>query len=375
MKIWIVLFTAVSLLVSAGCGSSKKSYNLAAANREEAAKEKFDRGIKAMDQERYAEAAKIFEKILVDSPAEEFDFIVMYNLAAAQEGMKNCKPAVDTYRQVAKGAVGKFPRIEALALLRMSYAYECLGQNDKVIVALADVRRRQKVLPEDTAKAEVPARLAAAYARAGNREEAERFFKEALQGIKFLQVKYKDSISLVDRLSESLYFMGRSNVSEAEYLRNPVSQIKGLELMQLHLLQAAEIGSAKWSGRAANEILNNYARVWKYFEKLEAPESSDATLRERDRDRLRADVLKETLRSVKVLKSQRLPSRQENANVAKLFQGLDQEERKLTAMLAEVGPHTNLTPEAEGREGLKRQGRVKSAQKSELEKTKQKVSP
>jgi len=145
--------------------------------------------------------------------------------------------------------------------LRQSYAYECLGQNDKVIIALADVRRRQKVLPEDTAKAEVPARLAAAYARAGNRKEAERFFREALEGVKFLQLKYKDSILLADRLSESLFFMGRSNVSEAEFLRDPVSQVKGLELMQLYLLQAAEIGSAKWSGRRKRNFRQLFPRL------------------------------------------------------------------------------------------------------------------
>jgi len=111
------------------------------------------------------------------------------------------------------------------------------------------------------------------------------------------------------------------------------------------------------------------------MEKLEAPESTDRAITERERDRLRAEVLKETLRSVRVLRAQRLPSRQENANVIKLFQGLEQEERKLTAMLAETGPHTGLTPQASEREGLKRQGKVRSAQKSELEKANEKASP
>lgn len=370
MRMLLTAMAAVSLLVT-GC-AGKKTTTEGLTTREEEARDEFQRGLKLLDQERYAEAAKVFDRILIQSPAEEFDFVVMYNLGAAHEGLKNCKTAADSYKQVAKGSAGKFPRLEALALLRLSYAYECLGLNEKVIASLMDVRRRRKHLPEDAAKSEVPARLAAAYARMGNRTEAEKYFKEALNGVKFLQVKYKDSIVLADRLSESLFFMGRSNVSENEFLRNPVAQVKGLELMQLYLLQAAEIGSSKWSGRAVNEILGNYSRVWKFMEKLDAPENPDPTLRIRDRDKLRSDVLRETLRSVRVLRAQRLPSRQESAPVAQLFQGLEREERKLAAMLAEVGPYTDLTPQAADREGLKRSGKVRANEKSPLEKARDK---
>jgi hypothetical protein len=361
------ILLAMALLSAAACGGKQKSAE-SYSTRADVSQEAFQRGMKALDEERYTEAARIFEKILVDSPAEEYDFVVMYNLGAAHEGLKNCKSAADTYKSVAKGSAGKFPRLEVLALLRLSYAYECLGQNEKVIVALMDVRRRVKHLPEDAAKSEVPARLAAAYARMGNRKEGEKYFKQALQGVKFLQVKYKDSILLADRLSESLYFMGRSHVSENEFLRNPVAQVKGLELMQLYLLQAAELGSAKWSGRAVNEILGNYSRVWNFLEKLDAPENSDPSLRVRERDKLRSDVLRETLRSVRVLRAQRIPNRQESAPVAQLFQGLEREERKLTAMINEIGPYTDLTPQAADREGLKRPGKVRASKKSPLEK-------
>lgn len=370
MKKGIIL---AGLLVIGGCMSKPKTEE-GILTHEEAAQGQFEKGLKFMDSERYPEAVKVFEKILVQSPASEFDFVVMYNLGAAYEGLKNCKAAAERYQQVTKGSAGKFTRLEALALLRLSYAYECLGQNDKVIVALVDVRRRAKNLGEDTAKSELPARLAAAYARSGNRKEAEKYFKEALKGIQFLQVKYKDSVVLADRLAETLYFMGRSHVAEAEFLRDPVTQVKGLELMQLYLLQAAELGSGKWSGRAAGEILGTYGKVWKFMDQIQAAGEDDATLRRRRTEQLRSDVLKETLHSVRVLRAQRLPSRQETATVSQLFQGLEQEERKLTAMLSELGPHSELTPEANRREGLRRQGRVESPVKTRLETSQEKRS-
>ncbi|MGE0762842.1 MAG: tetratricopeptide repeat protein [Bdellovibrionales bacterium] len=360
---WICA-AVVSAMALSGCSSNSiKGYDPSAEN----AQVELERALKKMDEDRPAEAIKMLEKILVKAPATEFDFVVLYNLGAARESTKDCKGASENYREVARGSAGKFQRLEAVSLLRLSYAYECMGRDDKVLIALLDTRRRARALPEDTAKAEVPARLAAAYARSGNRAEAEKYFKEALNGIKYLQVKYKDSRGLGDTLAQTLYFMGRSHVSEADFLRNPVGQIKGLELMQLYLLQAAELSSPKWSGRAVDEILGNYARVWRLSEKLDVAQSEDKAIQKQQRQSLRADVLKETLRSVRVLRAQRLPSRIETQDVQRLFNNLESEERKILAVLGDLGVQTPLTPQAEKRQGLKAPGRVKSPSDSILE--------
>lgn len=358
-------FVVPMVLLSACAGKPAEvaTYN----EREEKAKIEFEKGLKYLDQEKYPEAIKVFKKILVQSPALEFDFVILYNLGAGYEGLKNCGAAADSYRQVARGSSGKFQRLEALALLRLSYTYECLGQDNKALVALLDVRRRSAALPEDTAKAEVPARLAAAYARSGNRPEAEKYFRLALDGIKALQVKYKESVQMADRLAETLYFMGRSSVSEDEFKKNPVPQIRGLQLMQLYLLQAAELGSSKWSGRATDEILGTYEKLWLLSQTLGTPESGDAQAEKQKSSELRADVLKETLRSVRVLKAQRLPNRSESSEMKRLFNGAVERERQLISVLAEVEPANPRTPEAERRQGIKAEGRVKNSSETALE--------
>lgn len=333
------------------------------------AKSEFEKGLKLMDRERYADAVKVFESILIQTPATEFDFIVQYNLASAQEGVKDCKSAAEGYRQVARGAARKFSRLEAMALLRLAYTYECLGMDNKALVALIDVRRRASALPEDTMKAEVPARMAAAYARAGNRKEAEKYFLEALDGIKFLQVKYKDSLALADKLSEALYFMGRSNVSDREFKKNPVSQIRGLQMTQIYLLQAAELGSAKWSPRAVEEILATYQKIWQLTQDVEDVEGTDPGMKKRLTADLRQEILRQTLKSVRSLRAQRIPSRTEAGESRRLFARLEEEDRRLTSVLSEVSSGSMLTPEAEGRQGLKADGRVKS-KKTILEQSK-----
>jgi tetratricopeptide (TPR) repeat protein len=361
-KIWALMILAIYM---SGCTHTPETVDESKADLTQT---QFERGIKMLDQERYAEAEKIFNKILVQSPASEFDFIILFNLGSAREGRKDCAGAADTYKKIARASLGRFPRIETQSLLRLSYTYECLGQDEKAIVALLDVRRRAKFLHEDTVKAELPARLAAAYARSGNRPEAEKYFREALNGIKFLQVKYKESKKLADTLAESLYFMGRSNVSESEFLRQPISQVRGLGLTQLYLLQSAELGSARWSRRAVDDIISHYELVWKYMDKLSPIDDSDKAIGEHQLKALKGNILVESLRSVRALRAQRIPRRDESLLVKNLFEELTKQEARITSALSDIGVSNDLTPQSSARQGLKREGRVRSKQPSELEK-------
>lgn len=327
----------------------------------------FERAMKKLDEEKPADAAVLLEKILVQSPATEFDFIVLFNLGVAKETLKDCRGAADHYREVARGSSGKFRQIEAMSFLRLGYVYECLGKDDRVMSALLDAQRRKDFLPEDTAKSELPARIAAVYARTGNKVEAQKYFNVALEGIKFLQVKHKNSKVLADTLAQSLFFMGHGQVAESEFLKNPIVQIRGLTLMQIYLLQAAELGSSKWSGRAVDEIMNSYQRIWRFGQKVSFEKDSDAYLTNKKMIKAKTDVYRESLKSVRFLKRQRMPKRQEVQEVERLFAFLDNEEAKLLAAMDALGVENPLTPESQKRQSVKVEGKVKSEKESPLE--------
>ncbi len=356
----------IALVLLAGCISKSRVAGGDNADQDSAVQQ-LQKGLSFMSAEKFKEAQSVFEKILVTTPATEFDFVVLYNLGSSREGLKDCRGAGDVYKQILRGSGKKFPRLEAMALMRLSYTYECLGHQDKVIVALLDAKNRSTQLPEDAVKAELPARLASAYAKLGNRNEAEKYFKQALSGVKFLQVKYRDSKVMADTLAENLYFMGRSNVSDSEFYKDPLAQMKGLQWSQLYLLQSAELGSNKWSSKSVDEIVGNYQKVLRWAESLPAPPEKDPHLKKKGLDESRADILKEALRSLRILRAQRLPSRQESLDVTRLFNSVDEQEKKVSGWLAELGPITDLTPESERRQGLKGEGRVQSSKKSPLE--------
>jgi len=355
------------LLVAISACSSTEKKTLKQSIQEEKEIKLFEEGLQHLDAERYEQAIKVFEGLRQNHSGSKLDLVVLYNLGAAFEGARNCPKASEIYRQVARSAKSQ-PRIEVSALFRLGYVYECLGEDNKVVVSLVDVLRRSKHLDEDTARAELPARLAGAYARLGNRQEAEKYFKQALKGIQFLQAKHKESRQLADTLAQSLFLMGKPNVSDRDWKENPVRQLKGLALTQLYLLQAAELESPKWSRRAADTIMESYDLVWKNLDSFSAEDVSDPQARSLAIKRQKQELLREALRSMRALKAQRIPRSQESMIIQNLFSDLENKERKVESQLTALGPYIPLSPEGEKISGLKRTGRVQSEKLSPLEK-------
>lgn len=326
----------------------------------------FEQGLNELGAENYARAAKIFDSILVQNPASEFDLITLFNSAAAYEGLGNCTTAGKRYRQLAQTAAKNFPRIEAQALYRLSYAYECLGYPEKVVASLVDVKKRASFLPDETAKAEVPARLAAAYAQMGQIDVAKKYFDEAEAGIKQLRRTQSQRPDLPALLARTYFFMGR--VQDRQGTRTTSDQFfQGLRFQQAYLIKAIEINQMPWSRKAADKILEAYRDMWTYMDEARKQAAKNSYQEER------AVVLgwvESGLQALLELKTLRFPGGPESAESKRLFSQLDEEQRRMQEFLAEFATSHPLTPEAEKRQGLKREGRVKPTQAFPAEKQK-----
>src|SRR5262249_40470130 len=139
----------------------------------ESAQSRMEDGMKALQRSDFSTAANAFDRMLVQKPASEFDLIVLYNDGVAHEGLGECKRASELYRKAITGASAlRLARVEAESYYRLSLAYECLGDDQKTIVSLLDTKKRSKNLAPEIANAELPARLAVAYARIGQRDKA-----------------------------------------------------------------------------------------------------------------------------------------------------------------------------------------------------------
>lgn len=323
----------------------------------------FNVGMKALEDEQYTEAAKIFDRLLTEKPATELDLITIYNSGAAYEGLGQCAKAAGRYRQVARGAIKKFPRLEVESLYRLSYAYECLGEDQKVVAALLDVYRRSGTMNPAVAKAEVPARLAAAYARLDNREQAKKFFAIADKGLKELRSETLTERQARTSLSKTLFFMGRMNSLDQQFAKRPADYAESLRTLQPFLMRSISADVQPWSDKSAEQLLAGYNKLLRLIEGTYVDsDAKDTGLNERLSREKRLSLIQYATQSLQELRTQKIPGRAaEDSLEARVFRELDGVEKRMQSMLASSSEVQMKTPEAQKREGLKRDGRIKDS--------------
>lgn len=356
---WILVSLIMSTFIFTNCASTPEPTQAPPSeglllNVDPKIEKSFTEGLTALENENYQRAADIFDSILVQNPASQFDLITLFNSAAAYEGMNRCAVAGKKYRQAARIAGNRFPRIEAQALYRLSYAYECLGYPEKMIASLLDVKRRGSVLAVETAKAEVPARLAAAYAQMGQMEAAKKYFDEAEKGIQVLRRTYSQRPDLEALLARTYYFMGK--IQDRKGPRTEASAFfQGLRFQQTHLVKAVEMNEKLWSRKAADTLLEAYRDMWGYM-KLARQQAAKSSYQ--DERKVVLSWIENGSQALAELKTLRFPGPSESPEAKRLFSQLQEEERRMQEFLSEFAPSHPLTPEAEKRQGLKREGKV-----------------
>lgn len=342
---------AIVLLCSlAACANKKKA--LEDLNAEEPDTPAFDKGLKALEKEDYNEAARIFDTLLISKPASEKDLVITYNSGAAHEGLGHCGKAAERYREVVRSSAGKYVQIEGLALFRMSLMYECMGQDTKAVTALLDAKKRGKELSFETRNAEIPARLAAAYARIGNKQKAMEYFAQASEGLKRI-VGQTANHKQKELIARTLFLMGQLNSAQRSAQIAPASYMQSVAMQQPYLMQAVEMEHKIWSKRAGEDLLLAYDNIWKF--KIEDGQQ-------------RREFYTRGLQAVQELKKIRLPNA--GSAVNDIYAQVDKHEALMHTELSKVAEINKLTPSAEAREGLKRQGRVVNPPETKKQKAK-----
>ena len=289
--------------------------------------QKFQRGSEYIDKKEYKKAIEVFESLLVENPASQMDLLVLYNMGMAYNELGNCEKAVDYFGQTAQASEGQFFEIEAQAVLRLGYSYECLKRDDKVVISFMKARRKKKYLPKEVGLAEIPARLGAAYVRLGNRELASQFFGESEKGTRSLRNDKKDLYRQKKLLARTFFFMGRVNIFSLVSMKD----LDSLRYQQLYLLKAAEMDNKMWSEKAVRHLVGIYDHLWEMVNQEARLPSSQAEVRKLRDQQVR--LASGALRNIQRLKKQRFPDKNETRLVSGLFAILGQHEKKFTSFL------------------------------------------
>ena len=329
------VLTLLCAVLVFGCATKPKAPIVA----DETSERDFDRATRLLNREDFSGAAEIFDRLLVNKPATEIDLMTSYNAGAAYEGMGQCGKAVERYRQVARSSAGKFPRLEAQSLYRASLMYECLGMDVRTIATLLDARKRSSELQPEVSRAELPARLAAAYSRAGNRAKALEYFGLASEGLKAVLADANGSRRQKEILGQTLYQMGRLNPAQRDATAEPMGYLLSLSMQQPYLLQAVELAPPKWAERAENDLSTAYRNLGAF---------NVAPAKQREFGLRALQVINELK---KIRMSAGGPGEDE------VFAAVEKAERSIQNQLNFAAATLPLTPEAELREGPRREGR------------------
>ncbi|MDZ4083766.1 MAG: hypothetical protein U1E10_12565 [Bdellovibrionales bacterium] len=237
-----------------------------------------------LEKQDYEGGLTGFADFLRNQPTTNWTLAAQFNQARCYEALDRLKLALNLYEAIAEKA-RRAPRLQGLALLRVGVILEALGEDDRSLAALKDAERRSKSLPEEVAQTELPARLAAAYARERNFIEAERYYNLAERQLARLRAQVAKG-EQPEWLPRILYAMGHRPPGEITWERFE-SALVPLERSQIYLLQSAELGIQPWANLAAEELIGSYSALRKSIDSVPVPAAAEIVIAAREQQRER----------------------------------------------------------------------------------------
>lgn len=209
--------------------------------------------------EEALERFSIFQEEYAQSP-----FFQSARLGEAQslEGLGHWAESEKIYRDVYFKTMNNQPQIAALALYRLSFVYESLGDDLKTLTTLLDCKKYSDHLPEALAKATIPARLATAYIRLRHQNEALKYLALAQKGIDQLKSQNK---KITSSWLGNIYFQ-MGSISTNQLSNENYEQATDIQKMvQVYLLKAIMLNDPVWSERSVAQMKSTYQDLFNTF--------------------------------------------------------------------------------------------------------------
>jgi hypothetical protein len=311
---------------------------------------KADEALIALD---FAGAEKLYGEFQTRFPNSVYFQKAQFGRAKALESLEQWSEAADLYRKTLEVTRSQQPGIAAQALYELSYCYENLGDEARVLASLKDALLLKNYLAPEQAEAEIPARLAASYNRMGQTKEAEQYFREADEGIRKVRASQSGEESAV-WLARTYFHMGVFSTNQAS-LENLQANLDTLKMVQIFSLRSAEAHGEPWSKMSSQGLIANYRNLWNTIQQIPVNKAMDLGVAKREQLDRQVNLTGQLLTLINELRVYRAPERREESPEASdLFIFLNKLEKQAQNFLFSLGERNTLTPEAEKRGGLKR---------------------
>lgn len=311
-----------------------------------------------LDSKKSIEAEQAFRNFQQRYPQSRFVMLSRMGVARALEDQDKWTEAAENYRTIQKLSATYQPEIAAHALYRLSYCYEALGEDDRAVATLLDANRRRKLLPEEVALAEIPARLAMFYEKAQNKPEAEKYVEQAQKGISMLQGKPELSKQI---LAKAYYQMGTVSLNQISS-SNYSSTLRALKAVQVYPIRSIGLNQAPWSEASLSLLKKDYRDLWNTLLEMPGVSGVDDVSIERTRRELQASLGGEFLDLIQQaeLNGPLDPEKNANSLQRELYKYLNDIKLKVQDLIYRSEPQMGLTSESQRLNSLKRKGRIRA---------------
>jgi tetratricopeptide (TPR) repeat protein len=319
-------------------------------------------GLRYLANGDYQTASSKLEELLKKYPTTRWLPSVYYNLGLSYESLNRTEDAVVQYKKVIEFFQGVHVRDEADGLYRLSICFEKLGQDDKIVLTLLQLQESAYLLPREVAQTEVPARLAAAYARLGREADSRALYEKVEASLKKLR-RLKIEGDLATWYPKALYSMGRLPLIKKDIsAENYKNYLAPLGEAQGWLLRAAESGDPVWADKATKDLSGALNEAWQKIEQVPMnPNETDRLLAlktRQDQQRAMAADLDTVLSRLKLERLPPLPYETEAPGVTEVFKLVSHLQMNVDHLLGTRDVQDDKTSEAKSREGLRGDGKL-----------------
>lgn len=260
--------------------------------------------------------------------------------------------SAELYREVVAATRATRPRIASLALFEMSFPYESLGDEARVLASLKDAQKLAEYLAPEISKAEIPARLAAAYQRIGRTKEAEKELAQAEIGVK--ELRAAEGTKLSPTFLARIYFeMGSFSTDQLGH-ENLQASLDTLRMVQRFTLRSIEMQGAPWSERAGEQLKRGYRDLWNMTMSIPINHSLEKGAAEREKTDRQIYFAGIILELAEELKQAKAPiSDKSNPQLDEVFGFLQKLENRGSQFLRDARVETPLSDESQKKNSIK----------------------
>lgn len=212
------------------------------------------------EQKRYERCAADFKSFQKLYPQSEYLLASQIGEAQCLDGLEKYDQSQQIYLNVIEKSAAYFPELAAVATYNLSFIYERNQEDTKALALLLESRRVLHLLPDESASAQIPARIAMLYSKEGNGKESARYVLEADHQLKNLMEKW--NLKQRSEFAPELYYkLGKTFVGELTE-QNFKNYIAALIPAQQYQLKTMQYTQSPYAEKAFEYFKLNHELLW-----------------------------------------------------------------------------------------------------------------